>query len=138
MINAEQAQIETEHVRIKHLYDYGGYTCGKKELTDFHSNVLSGIVYCVDCADTNRFEEAKETLKEIMEIEQVKNVPIVILGTHCDKLKDGQVGNLEKVLEIEEKLGDRFNNPELERSMKLFYCTISRKESWIDPFKVSF
>ncbi len=49
----------------------------------FYSNA-DAVVFMVDSADTQRFEEAKRELYRILESAELKSVPILILGNKND------------------------------------------------------
>ncbi len=50
---------------------------------EFYSNA-DAVVFMVDSADTQRFEEAKRELYQILESDELKSVPILILGNKND------------------------------------------------------
>ncbi len=50
---------------------------------EFYSND-DAVVFMVDSADTQRFEEAKRELYQILESDELKSVPILILGNKND------------------------------------------------------
>ncbi len=50
-----------------------------------HFMNINGIVYVVDTADSARFEESRKEFEEILQSEELKNIPIVIFGNKIDK-----------------------------------------------------
>ncbi len=46
---------------------------------------IQGIIYVVDSADKERFEESKKELETILQSEELAKIPIVILGNKIDK-----------------------------------------------------
>ena len=46
---------------------------------------LDGIVFLVDAADSQRFEESRKELTGLLSSNDLKDVPIVILGNKIDK-----------------------------------------------------
>jgi GTPase SAR1 family protein len=50
---------------------------------EFYSNA-DAVVFMVDSADKQRFDEAKRELHQILESDELKPVPILILGNKND------------------------------------------------------
>ena len=46
---------------------------------------IDAMVYLVDAADPDRFEESKKEFKKILDTDELGNIPIVILGNKIDK-----------------------------------------------------
>ena len=46
---------------------------------------VDGIIFMVDAADHNRFQEAKTELESLLMMPELKNLPIVVFGNKVDK-----------------------------------------------------
>lgn len=79
--HAESVKINNVIIKV---FDLGGHLAMRKIWKQHFLNI-NGIVYVVDTADSARFEESKKEFEEILQSEELKNIPIVIFGNKIDK-----------------------------------------------------
>ena len=91
-------------------FDLGGHEYVRSTWKDYCFKA-NAIVFVIDAADLQRLDEAKEQLNKYMEIEELKDIPILVLGN-----KQDIIGSLSRE-ELMEKLGIKQMTP-LEASSK--------------------
>ena len=64
--------------------DIGGHKNVRKTWRNYFPSI-DAIIYMIDAANPERFEESKNELDYIMQTPEIKNIPIAILGNKTDK-----------------------------------------------------
>ena len=91
----------------------------------------------VDAAKKERFQESKEELEFLLQTEEIKNIPIAILGNKIDKkeavteeelrlefnLATKSAWGIEKIKEIDG------------RPIDVFMCSVATKQGYAEAFK---
>eukprot|EP01083_Nonionella_stella_P200079 733103_1 len=65
-------------------YDVGGHYSMRRVWID-HCVAIDGIVFLVDAAEPQRFNEVKTELNILLQANELKDVPFLILGNKIDK-----------------------------------------------------
>ena len=65
--------------------DIGGHKVVRKTWRHYFAQ-LDAIVYLVDVSDPVRFKESREELENILNSDEIKGIPIAIIGNKIDKL----------------------------------------------------
>ena len=64
-------------------FDLGGHETARKVWDNYHSTA-DAVIYLIDTADRERFQEAKIELDKLLAIEGMQNTPFLILGNKID------------------------------------------------------
>ena len=65
-------------------FDIGGHEAMRKMWREYFPKI-DAIVYLVDSADPERFDESQREFQKILETDELGNIPILILGNKIDK-----------------------------------------------------
>jgi GTP-binding protein SAR1 len=124
--------ISIDGIRLTVL-DTGGMINRDVPLERFLPGV-NGIIFIVDAADYDRFQESQEELKALLAMEQLKNVPFLILGNKIDDPNAVSEEELRDQLQISNISAVNGEIPlEGTRPIELFMCSIVRRQGEILP-----
>ncbi|EKX36942.1 hypothetical protein GUITHDRAFT_158647 [Guillardia theta CCMP2712] len=107
-------------------WDLGGH----EQVRDLWEEYYSGadaIVFMVDSADRARFGEAKREIQQILSVEDIADVPILVLGNKIDL-----EASVDKD-QLAEELG--LDDLEKERDVEVFSCSLVSGSGYYDGFK---
>jgi len=115
-------------------YDLGGHYAARRIWKDYCHQV-DGIVFLVDAADSDRFEESRKELANLLASQDLKDVPFLVLGNKVDK--KGAVGekDLRDSLGLKNTTGKSKNTEKGIRPVELFMCSVTKRKGFADGFK---
>lgn len=130
--HVQELTIEGIHFKA---FDLGGHEVARQSWTDYFVDV-SAIVFMVDAACPERFQEAKIQLDNLLNDESIKNTPFLILGNKIDI--DGAV----REEELGAALGIFNMTPESQstrtpgvRPLRIFMCSVKKKSGYAQGFR---
>ena len=95
-----------------HTFDLGGHESSRQLWRNYWEDI-DGIVFLVDAVDSQRFEEAKKELHNLVREEKIAETPILVLGNKIDKPKAVSEPVLRTQLSFPQKT-----------NIELFMCSI--------------
>ena len=131
-LQSEELVMGSIHIRT---FDLGGYEIARKIWRDYLGQV-SAIVFMVDAADRERFELAKYELNELLETEELQNIPFIILGNKIDIPDAASEDELRAALGLDNYyMYPQGKNPEGNRPIRVFMCSVAKRAGYADGFK---
>ncbi|XP_043910943.1 ADP-ribosylation factor 1-like 2 [Protopterus annectens] len=90
------------------VWDVGGQTKIRALWKHYFMNT-DGLIFVIDSADPERFEEAGEELRAILEDDQMRTVPFVILANKQDRPEARQCSELVEALGLRKMRGHEWH-----------------------------
>jgi len=117
-------------------YDLGGHAQARKLWRQYMCS-KDGIVFLVDAAEPDRFQESSDELGALLNSKELKDTPFLILGNKIDKRTAVNEQALMQALKIQDLCTGK-TRTQLEagiRPFEVFMCSIKNKQGFTQGFK---
>jgi len=123
------------NIRFK-THDLGGHAAARKIWKNYFAAV-EGVVFMVDSTDEKRFPEAKTELDKLLTDEQLKKVPICVLGNKVDLKTAVSEARLKQALGLENLTSGKKTTKLAEgvQPIEVFMCSVVKRWGYADGFK---
>ena len=134
-IQPHSEELTIGNVRFN-TFDLGGHEVARKIWRNY-VGAVNGIVFMIDTTDHERFDLAKTELNKLLEIPELNDTPIWVLGNKIDK--KGSISEEE----LRESLGllphqtygkEGVVNPDA-RKIEVFMCSVLKRVGYVDGFQ---
>lgn len=117
-------------------FDLGGHKEARVLWKDYYQSV-DAVVFLIDSADKERFEESKKELDSLLVDKDMTTVPILCLGNKVDKQGAVSEWDLRNAFGLIETTGKALENPLAPgtRPIELFMCSIAERQGYAEGFK---
>eukprot|EP00294_Goniomonas_avonlea_P012163 CAMPEP_0114541708 /NCGR_PEP_ID=MMETSP0114-20121206/1447_1 /TAXON_ID=31324 /ORGANISM="Goniomonas sp, Strain m" /LENGTH=191 /DNA_ID=CAMNT_0001725959 /DNA_START=74 /DNA_END=649 /DNA_ORIENTATION=+ len=116
-------------------FDLGGHEAARELWKDYFPSV-SAIIFMVDCADRARFQEARQELDTLLACEELKTIPICVLGNKIDLNYAASEVEVRGEMGLHATTGKPASALEKGvRPIEVFMCSVIHKMGYGDAFK---
>jgi GTP-binding protein SAR1 len=126
-------QLQVENVTFL-AFDLGGHMQARRLWKDYYPTV-DAIVYLIDVADRERFQESKAELDALLMIEELLDTPVLILGNKIDAFGAISEEQLRYEFNLFATTGKDRKGRSSQRPMETFMCSVLYKQGFGDGFK---
>ena len=136
-VHPHQAEVTIGNIKFN-SYDLGGHLQARKTWREYAGNV-DGMIFMVDAADQARLDEAREELDNILNMPELKDLPIVVFGNKVDKPDALKEEDFREVMGLQyhvTKGKDANNyNPGAKANVEVFMCSVKARAGYSDGFQ---
>jgi len=117
-------------------FDMGGHK-NARSIWQNYFPVVDGIVFIVDAADPNRFEEAKQVLSDLLVCDELEDVPLLVLGNKIDLSRAVSEEQLRDDLALHQFTNQPENGTQDKetRPLSLFMCSVVTRQGYAQGFR---
>ena len=118
-------------------FDLGGHEIARKLWRDY-CTVAQAIIFLVDAAAKSRFEDAKKELDSILNLPELGNIPVAILGNKIDKKGAASEDELRESLGLPYELTwgkGTDKKAGTGRPIEIFMCSVAKRMGYIEAFQ---
>jgi len=115
-------------------FDLGGHYGARRLWKDYFVKV-DGVVFLVDAAAQDRFGESRDELQDLLNQEELRDVPMLVLGNKIDLPHASGESELRKALGLVGRATGKSKAPEGVRPLELYMCSIVEKQGFAEGFQ---
>uniref|UniRef100_A0A6B2LKT7 Uncharacterized protein n=1 Tax=Arcella intermedia TaxID=1963864 RepID=A0A6B2LKT7_9EUKA len=122
-------------------YDLGGHEIARRLWRDYYADV-SAVVFMVDAAAKERFEESKEELNDLLAGDDLKNIPFLVLANKIDIPGSASEDEVRAAFGLLHTYGKQIGSKQVGgvRPIEVFTCSVVKRMgikeafNWIAQF----
>lgn len=125
-------ELKLGNIRLN-TFDLGGHETARK-LWKEYVPAVDAVFFLIDSADQKRFPEVKLELEGVLNMPELANLPVAILGNKIDKSGAASEEEIREALDLNNIFAKET------RSIELFMCSVVKKTGfaraleWIEQF----
>lgn len=115
-------------------YDLGGHEAARQVWENYYATV-DGIVYLVDAVDRDRLAESKRELLQLLGMDQLSQVPFLVLGNKIDAPGACSEDELRAAIGLVHTTGKSARPALGHRPIEVFMCSVVRRQGYGEGFQ---
>lgn len=116
-------------------YDLGGHEIARRVWHDFYVDI-DAIVFIIDAASPERFKESKVELDELLNNEDLRGVPFLVLGNKIDCVEAVEEHTLRGEFDLTRTYGKGMGVVTTAdvRPLEVFMCSVVKRQGYKEGF----